>query len=80
MFGYNEKELTRTEITHYTKMLSSWKKFNSFIGDMTESALKKAFMVELQTNKRLTVLKRIKGRINKIVLRREDLELSKLFE
>jgi hypothetical protein len=79
MFGYN-KDLTKEEIQHYSEKLSSWKKFNSFLNDMTESALKKAFIVELQTRNRFTVLKRIKGRINKIVMRREDLELSKLFE
>jgi hypothetical protein len=75
-FEYNE-ELTEAEIKHFYNMLSNWKKFNGFINDMTEKALKKAFVVEWHNRCRLTILLRLKGRINKVCNRREDLLLKK---
>lgn len=78
-FNYGLK-ITPEDINFYSNIMSSWKKLNGKLNDLTETALKKAFLVECSTTGRLPMLKRIKSRINILVVRRELSELIKGFE
>jgi lipid II:glycine glycyltransferase (peptidoglycan interpeptide bridge formation enzyme) len=62
----------------YKKILSNWSQFSKEISQMTENQIKECLYVETKTKKRLSIMLRIKGRLNVIRNKREVVDLIKL--
>ena len=73
-------KITKQEELYYSDLVSTWDNFNRCINEVSEIGLMKLFHVEQSGKNRLTMLRRIKGRYNKLRARREDRELVREYQ
>lgn len=68
----------KEKFEEYQELLSNWKQFSKKVYEMTEDELKECMYVESKSRQRISVMLRIKGRLNIVRNKRETVELMKL--